>query len=66
MMEYQVEASFLHACAEQGCREQAYPPIVGGGDNACVLHYIDNRDELKDGDLLTLGNMVKTDKIIFK
>ncbi len=54
MMEYQVEASFLHACAEQGCREQAYPPIVGGGNNACVLHYIDNRDELKDGDLLLI------------
>ncbi|OQX37340.1 MAG: Xaa-Pro aminopeptidase, partial [Candidatus Sedimenticola endophacoides] len=32
----------------------AYPPIVGGGANACVLHYIDNRDELRDGELLLI------------
>jgi len=37
-----------------GSSELAYPSIVGGGVNACVLHYIDNKDELKDGDLVLI------------
>jgi Xaa-Pro aminopeptidase len=52
MHEYELEAEFIHECATRGARFQAYPPIVGGGGNACVLHYVDNRDELKDGDLV--------------
>ncbi len=52
MTEYQLEAEFVHECTRQGARFQAYPAIVGGGDNACVLHYIDNRDELRDGELV--------------
>ena len=50
--EYELEAEFIHECATRGARFQAYPPIVGGGGNACVLHYVDNRDELADGDLV--------------
>ena len=52
--EYQLEGVFLNSCAQQGARYQAYPPIVGGGGNACVLHYIDNRDRLQDGDMLLI------------
>ena len=52
MNEQQLEARFLAACAERGARFQAYSPIVGGGDNACVLHYIDNDAELSGGDLV--------------
>ncbi len=52
MDEQQLEASFLAACAERGARFQAYPPIVGGGANACVLHYVDNAAKLADGDLV--------------
>ena len=52
--EYQLESVFQHACAHKGAREQAYPSIVGGGNNACVLHYIDNAEELHDGDLLLI------------
>jgi Xaa-Pro aminopeptidase len=52
MHEYELEAEFTHECASRGARFQAYPAIVGGGGNACVLHYVDNRDELKDGDLV--------------
>jgi Xaa-Pro aminopeptidase len=52
--EWQLEAEFRHECAINGARHQAYPPIVGGGANACILHYIDNRDELADGDLLLI------------
>jgi Xaa-Pro aminopeptidase len=50
--EQQLEAMFLNACAERGARHQAYPPIVGSGANACVLHYVDNDDSLRDGDLV--------------
>jgi Xaa-Pro aminopeptidase len=54
LTERQLETTFLHACAEQGGRFQAYPPIVGGGANACVLHYVDNADTLRDGDLVLI------------
>ncbi len=52
--EYQLEGVFHEACMQQGSRYQAYPSIVGGGANACVLHYIDNRDRLQDGDMLLI------------
>ncbi len=54
MWEYQLEAEFAHACTYQGARELAYPSIVGGGANACVLHYLNNSDQLKDGDLVLI------------
>jgi len=50
--EYELEAEFVRACAARGGRFQAYPPIVGGGANACVLHYVDNGHRLQDGDLV--------------
>ncbi|QBQ53588.1 Xaa-Pro aminopeptidase [Nitrosococcus wardiae] len=52
MMEYQIEAEYLHHFVSQGCRAPAYPPIVGGGGNGCVLHYTDNNARLRRGDLL--------------
>jgi Xaa-Pro aminopeptidase len=52
--EYELEADFAHACAVRGGRFQAYPPIVGSGANACVLHYVDNRHQLRDGDLVLI------------
>ena len=54
MMEYQLQAEMEHECARQGARHQAYPPIVGGGANACVLHYINNTESLHDGDLVLI------------
>ncbi len=54
MMEYQLEAEIVHECASQGARFQAYPPIVGGGGNGCILHYIENSAELRDGDLVLI------------
>ncbi len=50
--EYQLEAEFVHECSMQGARFQAYPSIVGGGANACILHYRDNGALLKEGDLV--------------
>jgi Xaa-Pro aminopeptidase len=52
--EYQLEGEFINSCIQQGARSQAYTPIVGSGGNACVLHYIDNRDHLQNGDMLLI------------
>ena len=54
MYEYQIEAELLHTFMSRGSRWPAYPSIVGGGANGCILHYIDNCDPLKDGDLLLI------------
>lgn len=52
MMEYQLEAEYIHEFMRHGSRSPAYPSIVGGGANGCILHYIDNRHKLKEGDLV--------------
>jgi Xaa-Pro aminopeptidase len=52
LWEYQLEAEFIHECVRRGGRTQAYPPIVGSGANACVLHYVDNGHPLREGDLV--------------
>jgi Xaa-Pro aminopeptidase len=54
MTEYQLEAEILHAFLASGSRAPAYPPIVGGGANGCILHYTENRDVLRDGDLVLI------------
>ena len=53
-MEYQLAARFSHHCQMHGARELAYPSIVGGGNNGCVLHYVENSDELQDGELVLI------------
>jgi len=53
MNEAEIHAELLHTFTRNQC-ETSYIPIVGGGANACVLHYISNRDELNDGDLLLI------------
>jgi Xaa-Pro aminopeptidase len=54
MYEYQIEAELLHTFMHKGSRSPAYPSIVGAGANSCILHYIDNNDALKDGDMLLI------------
>jgi Xaa-Pro aminopeptidase len=54
MYEYQLEAELQHAFMRGGARAVAYPPIVGGGANGCILHYRENSAPLKDGDLLLI------------
>jgi Xaa-Pro aminopeptidase len=49
MMEYQIEAELLHEFLRQGAQASAYPSIVGGGPNSCILHYTENSCELKAG-----------------
>lgn len=52
--EYQLEAEILHEFAMSGARLPAYNSIVGGGANACVLHYVENNQRLHDGDLVLI------------
>ncbi len=54
LYEYQIEAELIHYFMSEGLRSVAYPSIVAGGKNACVLHYTQNKDKLKNGDLLLI------------
>ncbi len=53
MKEYEIEAEFLHEFRRHGS-QPSYNLIVGGGANACVLHYTENNAELDAGDLLLI------------
>jgi Xaa-Pro aminopeptidase len=52
--EYEVEAELIHEFIRRRSRGFAYPPIIASGFNACVLHYIENKDQCRDGDVLLL------------
>jgi Xaa-Pro aminopeptidase len=52
-MEYEVMAELLHEFRSHNA-DISYHPIVGGGANACVMHYRDNDQKLRDGELLLL------------
>ena len=52
--EYQVEAEIVHEFLWNKATGHAYAPIVASGENACILHYIENNKECKDGDLLLM------------
>jgi Xaa-Pro aminopeptidase len=54
MNEYEVEAALLQEFRSHGAQAPAYPSIVAGGANACILHYVENNAELKGGDLLLI------------
>jgi Xaa-Pro aminopeptidase len=51
--EYSIEAEYTHEYRRNDA-EHAYPPIVGGGANSCVLHYNENNQPLNDGELLLI------------
>ena len=53
MMEYALEAEVLYVIQKNGC-QTAYNSIVGGGANGCILHYVENNQPLKDGDLVLI------------
>ena len=52
MTEQEMEAFYQYEFSKRGGRFSAYTPIVAGGENACVLHYVENSKQLKDGELL--------------
>jgi Xaa-Pro aminopeptidase len=54
MMEYELEALIEQIFRRHGSAGPSYTSIIGGGANATVLHYIENKDALRDGDLLLI------------
>jgi Xaa-Pro aminopeptidase len=61
MYEYEVEAELLHEFRKSGAQSPSYPSIVAGGVNACVLHYVGNDAQLRDGDLLLIDAACELD-----
>ncbi|MCU0437974.1 MAG: aminopeptidase P family protein [Raineya sp.] len=52
--EYEIEAELSHEFLRNRSRGFAYTPIIASGKNACVLHYIENNQQCKDGDVILL------------
>ncbi len=54
IMEFELEAEFMHEFLRNRSAGFAYTPIIASGYSACVLHYIENNKECKDGDMLLM------------
>ena len=54
VMEYEIEAEYIHEFLINRSKGFAYTPIIGSGYNACVLHYIENNQSCKNGDMLLM------------
>ena len=54
VMEFEVEAEILHEFIRNRASRLAYGSIIASGANACVLHYVDNNMECRDGDLILM------------
>lgn len=54
VMEYEIEAELVHSFLTQRATGEAYHSIIASGDNARILHYINNNQECKDGDLILM------------
>ncbi len=52
--EYEMEAEYLHEFISNRSKGFAYTPIIAAGNNANVLHYIENNQQVKDGDLILM------------
>jgi Xaa-Pro aminopeptidase len=52
--EFAIEAELMHEFRRHGSQAPAYTSIVASGDHACVLHYVDNADVMRDGELLLI------------
>jgi Xaa-Pro aminopeptidase len=61
MHEYEIQALIEYTFRRRGAWGWAYPSIVGGGTNACVLHYIENSARFQDGDLMLVDAGAEVD-----
>jgi len=52
--EYEIEAEYIHEFLRCRSKKFAYTPIIASGNNANVLHYIENNQQCKDGDLILM------------
>jgi Xaa-Pro dipeptidase len=56
MMEYELKALFEYHCIRQGMQHQAYNGIYASGTNSAILHYVENTQRLRDGDLFLIDS----------
>lgn len=56
MYEYEVQANLEYQYMVNGSSDNAYSPIVAGGEDACILHYDSNNKKLRNGDLLLIDS----------
>jgi Xaa-Pro aminopeptidase len=54
VFEFEIEAEMIHEFLRQRSRRFAFQPIIASGYNACVLHYVENKDMCKDGELVLM------------
>ncbi len=54
VMEYEVEAEIIHEFISKRATGHGYSPIIAAGNNANILHYTDNNQECKDGELILM------------
>lgn len=54
VMEFEIEAEIEHEFLRNRANGSAYLPIIASGKNACILHYIDNNKECKNGDMVLM------------
>lgn len=54
VMEYEIEAEWIHEFISNRCRRFAFQPIIASGFSACVLHYVENSGQCKDGELVLM------------
>jgi len=54
VMEYEIQAEFMHEFLKSRSKGFAYEPIIASGFSACVLHYIDNNAGCKDGEVILM------------
>jgi Xaa-Pro aminopeptidase len=54
--EYEIEAEVIHEYLSNRASGHSFSPIVASGANSCILHYVDNNKQCKDGDILLLDS----------
>jgi Xaa-Pro aminopeptidase len=54
LYEYALDAEIIYELRRRGAQSPSYPSIVAGGGNACILHYVENDQLLKDGELVLI------------
>ena len=54
VMEYEIEAELLHEFISNRSRRFAFQPIIASGFSSCVLHYIENKNQCRDGEMVLM------------
>ncbi len=54
--EYEIEAEIIHSYISNRANGHSFQPIVASGQNSCILHYNDNNQQCKDGDIILIDS----------